>query len=90
VRPLSRLEKAIEAALGAGLLVSGTLLVFGLATGHDAVLHRGIVLLLWTPVLRVIVVAAGMLYRREWVFAAIALWILLVIGSGALLSLRAR
>ena len=90
MRPLGRLEKAIEAALGAGLVLSGTLLVFGLTAGRPAALRAGILILLWTPVTRLVVLAAGMAHRREWPFAAIALWILLVIGSGALYSLAPR
>lgn len=76
-----RLERAIELALASGLLASGALLVLGLALRDAAALHAGIVILMFTPVARVVIVAAGMLLEHDWIFAAVSLWILGVLLS---------
>lgn len=76
-----RLDRVIEIALTLGLLASGTLLVFGLVWSHPAALRAGIVILMFTPVLRVAVVAVGLAVERDWTFVAISLWILGVLLS---------
>ncbi len=64
-----------------GLAVSAALLVAGLALGRADLLRWGILVLMTTPVARVVVVTIGMLRERDWLFAAVSLWILAVLGS---------
>lgn len=76
-----RLDRAIELALTLGVLVSGALLVYGLVGGQTAALRAGIVTLMFTPLVRVAVVAAGLVFERDWPFVVISLWILAVLLS---------
>lgn len=76
-----RLDRVIEIALTLGLLASGALLVLGLAWDQPGALRAGIVILMCTPLLRVVVVAVGLAFEREWAFVAISLWILGVLLS---------
>ncbi|MET0551643.1 MAG: DUF1634 domain-containing protein [Vicinamibacteria bacterium] len=72
----SQLDVVIEAVLTGGLAISSALLLFGLLLSRPALLTAGIVLLLLTPVARVVVVTIDLLRRRDWVFAATSAWIL--------------
>jgi uncharacterized membrane protein len=78
----SPLDRAIEAVLTTGVLLSGCLLLAGLALERPPLLRWGILLLLATPVARVVVVTAGLLRQRDWLFALVSLWILAVLASG--------
>jgi uncharacterized membrane protein len=80
VRP-TPLERTIEAVLMGGLLASAALLVGGLVLERAALLRWGILVLMATPVARVVVVTVGLLRERDWLFAAVSLWILAVLGS---------
>jgi uncharacterized membrane protein len=82
------LERAIETALTAGLAASATLLLVGLVGHWSEGLRLGIVLLMLTPVLRVIVLTVGLLLRRDWLFGAVSLVVLAVLLSGIAVSLR--
>lgn len=84
----SRLEGAIEATLSSGLLLSTALLLTGLLLGADTPLRWGIVLLMFTPVARVIVVAVGLIHERDWLFAALSLFVLGVLASGMIIAAR--
>jgi uncharacterized membrane protein len=77
----SALDRTIEVVLMGGLAVSAALLVGGLALDREALLRWGILVLMATPVARVVVVTIGMLRERDWLFAAISVWILSVLGS---------
>jgi uncharacterized membrane protein len=77
----SALDRTIEVVLMGGLAVSAALLVAGLALGRADFLRWGILVLMTTPVARVVVVTIGMLRERDWLFAAVSLWILAVLGS---------
>jgi uncharacterized membrane protein len=77
-----RLERVIEAALTAGVLSSGALLLAGLLLDSPRPLVWGIVLLMATPVVRVAVVTVGLLKQRDWLFAAVSAWVLAVLLSG--------
>ena len=77
----SALDRTIEVVLLGGLLIAAALLVSGLVLDRAAVLRWGILVLMMTPVARVVVVTIGMLRERDWLFAAISLWILSVLGS---------
>jgi uncharacterized membrane protein len=75
------LERTIEVVLTAGLLASGGLLLAGLALERDLLLKWGILILMATPVARVVVVTVGLLRERDWLFASVSFWILAVLGS---------
>lgn len=83
-----RLERLIEAALMAGVAVSGVLLLAGLVLDTSAPLRWGILLLMFTPVARVVVLTLGLLYQRDWIFAGISFFVLAVLASGIWLGLR--
>jgi uncharacterized membrane protein len=77
----SLLNRAIEAVLTAGVLASGALMLAGLVLERTPLLKWGIVVLMLTPVARVVVVTLGLALEREWTFALISLWILTVLAS---------
>jgi len=85
-RPTS-LERRLEAVLTTGLSVSGLLLLAGLVLGRSALLHWGILLLMLTPVARVVVLTAELLRARDWPFALVSLWILGVLASSLVVAL---
>jgi uncharacterized membrane protein len=75
------LDRAIEVVLTTGLAVSGLLLLTGLADGSDMALRAGTILLMSTPVARVVVVTIGMFAKRDWVFGLVSLWVLAVLAT---------
>jgi uncharacterized membrane protein len=79
VSPDNRIERVVEAVLSLGLLASAALLVAGLGRGQDPLLRLGVMLLIATPVVRVVVVTLGLLLERDWLFSAVSLWILAVL-----------
>jgi hypothetical protein len=72
----SRLDRTVEAVLTGGLALSALLLLAGLISGRPRVLWLGVLVMLLTPVARVVVVTGGLVVRRDWFFAAVSLWIL--------------
>lgn len=82
------LERALPGLLQVGTAASAGLLAGGLALGRASLLSAGVALLIGTPVAASVVLALGMLARREWRFAAIALWVVLVLSSSLLLAAR--
>jgi hypothetical protein len=72
----------MERVLTGGLLVSAVLLVAGLLLSQVAVLRAAMVLLMLTPVARVVVLTVGLLRRRDYLFGVISLGILAVLASG--------
>jgi uncharacterized membrane protein len=76
------LERGIERMLTAGLLVSATLLVGGLVKGSNSALAWGIILLMLTPVTRVVMVTASLLWEGDWVFSLVSLFVLMVLAFG--------
>jgi uncharacterized membrane protein len=83
-----RLERVIEVALTAGVFVSGLLLVAGLGFGSPRPLWAGVLLLIITPVVRVIVVTVGLVLDHDWLFAGVSLFVLAVLLSSAYVSGR--
>jgi hypothetical protein len=83
-----RLLATIEAVLSAGLLASAALLAAGLLLSQEPLLRYGVLLLMLTPVARVIVLTLGLLLERDWSFALVSLWILAVLCSSALFAFR--
>ncbi len=78
---VTRLDRWIEAALSIGVVLSGALLTVGLAWPSQEALELGLVILMLTPVARVVVMALALLAERDWLFAALTLWILGVLSS---------
>lgn len=84
------LEQRLGRVLNAGSVGSTVLLAAGLAgyffrPGHvvtNALLNAGLLLLMATPVARVVVTAVGYLLNRDWLFAALALTVLGVLVAG--------
>jgi hypothetical protein len=72
----SDLDRVIEVVLTAGLLASSVLLAAGLFTGRHGLLAAGMILLMMTPVARVVVVTIDLVRQRDWPFAATSAWIL--------------
>ncbi len=75
------LDRAVEIALSVGLVVSGSLFLFGLSLGSDEALRVGTVLLMATPVARVAIVTVGMFAERDWAFGLVSLWVLAVLAT---------
>ena len=74
------LDRVVEVVLTAGLLGSAALLLAGLVGSRPRLLSLGVLVLLLTPMARVLVVTVGLFHRRDWVFAAVSLWILGVLA----------
>ena len=82
------LERAVEAALALGLLAATLLLVGGLGLDQEAWLRAGILLLMFTPVVRVLLVTLGLAHAREWRFAAVSALVLGVLAAGMAVGAR--
>ena len=82
------LERIVEAALTAGVAVSGLLLVARLVLGSTAPLWWGVLLLILTPVVRVLVVTVGLILDHDWLFAGVSLFVLGVLLSSVYVSGR--
>jgi uncharacterized membrane protein len=72
--------------LTTGLAVSAGLLLFGLADAHAGALRLGILILMATPVARVIVLTIGLLRERDLLFGLLSLGILGVLGLSMFLG----
>jgi len=82
------LDRVVEIVLTTGLLLSSILLLLGLVRGQASALTAGILLLMLTPLARVVVVTVGLLKRRDWFFASASLWILGVLLSSLWVAFR--
>lgn len=82
------LARAIEVALTSGLALSAGLLLLGLASGSGAQLQWGILILMLTPVARVVVLTVGLLHERDWLFGLLSLGILTVLGASMLVGAK--
>jgi uncharacterized membrane protein len=72
----TRLDRVVEVVLTGGLAVSALLLLAGLLGRQQGLLWGGVLVLMLTPVARVIVVTIGFIDRQDWVFTAVSVWIL--------------
>ena len=92
----ARLERLIGRVLVIGGRLSTAVLTVGLvlwlAVGPGGVgsvlLQLGLLLLMGTPVLRVVVSFAQFVRGRDWLFAATTLAVLLLLASTMLIALR--
>ena len=90
-----KLERVIGVVLRAGVMVSSSCLAIGLllslATGGGAasavLLNVGIVVLLATPLARVIVSTVQYLNERDWAFATLTFVVLLELVASAVAAL---
>jgi uncharacterized membrane protein len=85
---LRSLERAVEGTLAVLLFAATLLLVAGLVLVQEFPLRAGILLLMFTPVLRVIVVTIGLFHERDWTFAVVSALVLAVLASGMLVAAR--
>lgn len=85
---------AARLTLIAGVMVSFVLLISGLVLqqmpGFDSryLLEAGIIILLGTPVARVLILAIGLMRARETSFAFVAFCILLLLSVSVAIGLR--
>ena len=82
------LERAVGVALTAGVAVSGLLLVAGLVLGSKAPLWWGVLLLIVTPVVRVVVVTLGLILDHDWLFASVSFFVLGVLLASVYVAAR--
>jgi uncharacterized membrane protein len=68
--------------------VSGLLLVAGLVLGSATPLWWGVLLLIVTPLVRVVVVTVGLVLDHDWLFAGVSLFVLGVLLSSVYVSAR--
>ena len=91
--PLTRLERHLGRLLLAGVLASAACLAVGLVLtfagrSAGAILTTGLVLLMATPILRVIVSIVEYVRMRDWLFVAVTLFVLLVLAGTMAVALR--
>ena len=90
-----KLEHVIGVVLRAGVMTSSSCLAIGLvvslATGGGGVanvlLHAGIIILLATPVARVIVSIVQYVSERDWTFATLTIIVFLELMASAVAAL---
>ena len=78
---LLTLERAVEAVLTTGLVLATALLLLGLVRSHEPTMRTGIVILMFTPVARVLLVTLGLFKERDLLFACISAFVLAVLAS---------
>jgi uncharacterized membrane protein len=82
------LEQVVEGVLTFALLVASALLVLGLARGEALALRAGILVLLFTPVTRVVLVTAGLVRARDYLFGGLSAFVLAVLASSIWVAFR--
>lgn len=81
-----RLETSVERVLTAGVVASGALLLFGLSLGSEPLLRAGVVLLMLTPVVRVLVLTLGLFREGDLRFGLVSLAVLAILVTGIVFS----
>ncbi len=81
-----RLETSVERVLTAGVVASGALLLLGLALGREPLLRYGVLLLMLTPVVRVLVLTLGLFREGDRRFGFVSLAVLVVLLAGIVFS----
>ncbi len=84
---MTTFEKALGRTLGIGVTVSTALLAVGLVLalaapgrGAETFLQAGLIVLMATPMARVLLTCAEYIRERDWFFALSALAVLAVLG----------
>lgn len=75
------IDRVIEVVLTSGLAVSAVLMLAGLLWGGAGLLKWGIVILMLTPVARVVVVTVSLFHEGDRLFGSISLLILGILGA---------
>lgn len=70
--------KSIQLVLRAGIIVSFSFFAAGMISGLRGLLSAGIITLIFTPVLRIIMLGAGFYRMREHVFALASFGVLVL------------
>ncbi len=90
----SHFERLMGRLLGVGVTVSTLLLASGLvltfagrAEASDRLLHAGLIVLMATPVTRVVLACAEFTRSRDWLFAAASLGVLGVLAMTAWIAM---
>jgi uncharacterized membrane protein len=91
----ARMERNIGFVLRAGVMISSICLACGLVATLASVdgvlprilLHTGLIVLLATPVLRVVVATAQYVIQRDWTFASLTAIVLVELLASALAAL---
>jgi uncharacterized membrane protein len=81
-----RLETSVERVLTAGVVASGALLLLGLVLGQEPFLRAGVLLLMLTPVVRVLVLTLGLFREGDRRFGFVSLAVLVVLLAGIVFS----
>jgi len=91
---MTRLERSIGIVLRAGVVLStacfaiGAILTFaGTGAPADRLIQLGIIVLLATPVARVVVSVIEFAQQRDWLFTVLTLIVLVELTVGALAAL---
>jgi uncharacterized membrane protein len=79
---VGRLETSVERVLTAGVVASGTLLLVGLSLASEPLLRAGVVLLMLTPVVRVLVLTLGLFREGDLRFGLVSLAVLAILVAG--------
>jgi uncharacterized membrane protein len=90
---LQRLEDLLGRVLVTGVVASATILAAGLLAGllgfnAHPIVQFGLILLMATPILRVIVSLVEYVRMRDWFFSATTALVLLVLLTSIVLALR--
>jgi uncharacterized membrane protein len=76
----------MERVLAAGVLASGIFLLLGLSLGQEPLLRVGVVLLMLTPVVRVLVLTLGLFREGDLRFGFVSLAVLAILVAGILFA----
>lgn len=95
---LERLERTLGRLLSAGAVLSAALLATGLVgwlIGGDSpaaflLLHAGLMVLMGTPVLRVVVSCIEFVRTRDWFYVLVTLLVLGIVTTSIVLALEPR
>jgi uncharacterized membrane protein len=86
VTPPGGLERSVEWVLTAGVIASGALLLLGLSLGREAFLRAGVVLLMLTPVARVLVLTVGLFREGDRRFGFVSLAVLAILAASIVVA----
>ncbi len=79
---------AAGTVLRIGVTLSCALLTAGLLMNAVPIVNAGLLILIVTPLLRVLVVTRLFVANREWAFTAISIGVLFLIGVSLILALQ--
>ncbi len=96
--PLSQLERRLRRVFVGGIAVSASLLILGLAayfvapaaTSTTWLLNGGLLILMATPLLRVIVSTIEYIHLRDWFFVGSTLLVLVELSVTVIYALQQR